>query len=174
MYHMSIDAVRARIAEIEASLSTFRPPMVTAGTQAASAPSFSTELTNAQVAKSGVDPLQFSKDVLSRIGAPHTEQNLAVMQAWIKAEGTRAQFNPLATTRRAEGATNFNSVGVKNFVSYEQGVETTVGAITNGLYDHVIAALRRGNDAFAVADAIANSKWGSGSLVRQVLESNRP
>jgi TolB-like protein len=95
------------------------------------------------------------------------------MQAWIKSEGTRAQFNPLATTRKAEGATNFNSVGVKNFVSYEQGVDTTIGAITNGLYDDVITALRRGDDAYAVADAIAASRWGTGGLVRKVLDSNR-
>jgi hypothetical protein len=100
-----------------------------------------------------------------------TSENVKAMSAWIASEGTRAQFNPLATVRKAAGATNFNTTGVKNFVSYEQGVETTVGAITNGLYGNVIAAFRKGDDAYAVADAIANSPWGSGGLVRKVLQS---
>jgi hypothetical protein len=179
---MSIEAVRSRISEIQASLRNFQPniqfPTSAAGAgrvtaQGVSGGSFDAALANASTAPSGVDPARFSKDVLARIGAPVTEQNMAVMQAWIKAEGTKAQFNPLATVRKAPGASNFNSVGVKNFVSYEQGVDTTVGAITNGLYDDVIAALRRGNDAYAVADAIAASPWGSGALVRKVLDSNR-
>jgi hypothetical protein len=179
---MSIDAVRSRISEIQSSLRNFQPniqfPTVTAGAQGRVSAqgvsgSFDTALANATSAPSGVDPAQFSRDVLSRIGAPATAQNMAVMQAWIKAEGTKAQFNPLATVRRAPGATDFNSVGVKNFVSYDQGVDTTVGAITNGLYDDVIAALRRGNDAYAVADAIEASPWGTGGLVRKVLDSNR-
>jgi hypothetical protein len=177
---MGIEAVQARISQIQALASSFQPSFMTpasptapSNVQAAPSSTFAQALTQASVTKSGVDPVQFSTDVLGKIGAPVTEQNMAVMQAWIKSEGTRADFNPLATTRRAEGATDFNSVGVKNFTTYEQGVDTTVGAITNGLYDNVIAALRRGNDAFAVADAIAASPWGSGTLVREVLESNR-
>lgn len=181
---MSIEAVRSRISEIQSTLSNFQPqiqfPQQASGPQGVSAQglgaagqsSFSNVL-SAQTAPSGVDPARFSRDVLARIGAPVTPQNMAAMQAWIKAEGTKAQFNPLATCRRADGATDFNSVGVKNFVSYEQGVDTTVGAITNGLYDDVIAALRRGNDAFAVADAIEASPWGTGGLVRKVLKSSQ-
>jgi hypothetical protein len=184
---MSIEAVRSRISQIEASVRTIaqavpRPngiPGASAGGSfastlaSASGEMFDPKLTKASLAPSGVDPARFSSDVLARLGAPKTEQNLAVMQAWVKAEGTRAQFNPLATTRKAEGATNFNSVGVKNFTTYEQGVDTTIGAITNGLYDDVIAALKRGDDAYAVADAIAASPWGSGGLVRKVLDSNK-
>lgn len=179
---MSIEAVRSRIAEIQSTLRNFQPEV--SFPQAVSSPRVSaqgvgplgqssfSDILSTQTAPSGVDPARFSRDVLARIGAPVTSQNMAVMQAWIKAEGTKAQFNPLATVRRAEGATDFNSVGVKNFVSYEQGVDTTVGAITNGLYDDVIAALRRGNDAFAVADAIEASPWGTGGLVRKVLQSS--
>jgi hypothetical protein len=182
---MSIEAVRARIAEIESSVSHItqgfssnvaRAASAANGAVSAQSVSFASALSNAagELAPSGVNPTQFSSDVLKRIGAPVTGQNLAVMGAWIKAEGTKAAFNPLATVRKAPGATDFNSVGVKNFTSYEQGVDTTVGAITNGLYDDVIAALRRGDDAYAVADAIAASPWGSGALVRKVLNSSLP
>lgn len=125
----------------------------------------------AGMAPSGVDPLAFGRDLLTRVGAPVTEDNLTAVSAWIKAEGTSASFNPLATVRKAPGATDFNTTGVKNFVSYSQGVETTAQALTNGLYTNVLNALYKGNDPYAVADAIANSPWGSGSLVRSVLES---
>lgn len=186
---MSIEAVRARIAEIESSVSHISQGFSSRVAQATSAASgavsaqgmsqgtsFSAALSNAsgELAPSGVNPTQFSSDVLKRLGAPVTGQNLAVMNAWIKAEGTKAAFNPLATCRKAPGATDFNSVGVKNFTSYDQGVDTTVGAITNGLYDDVITALRRGDDAYGVADAIAASPWGSGALVRKVLNSSLP
>lgn len=142
-----------------------------AGFQSALAAAGMNGATSGEIAPSGVEVGQFSRDVLAAIGAPATEQNMAVMSAWVKAEGTKARYNPLATTRNAPGATQFNSVGVKNFSSYQEGVATTVGAITNGLYGNVIAALRRGDDAYAVADAIKESPWGSGALVRSVLES---
>jgi hypothetical protein len=39
------------------------------------------------------------------------------------------------------------------------------------LYTNVLDALYKGDDPYAVADAIAASPWGSGKLVRSVLES---
>jgi hypothetical protein len=176
---MSIEAIRSRISEIESRVSALRSGPSSMQISAASKPegvqamSFASALQQTAPADtpSGVNKLQFTRDVLARIGAPVTTENVKAMSAWIASEGTRAQFNPLATVRKADGATNFNTTGVKNFVSYEQGVETTVGAITNGLYGGVIAALRKGDDAYAVADAIAASPWGSGALVRKVLQS---
>jgi hypothetical protein len=178
---MSIEAIRSRISEIEARVGALRAGpssmQVAATTKpgGVSAMGFESVLQQTTPAqsdtRSGVNKLQFATDVLQRIGAPVTSENVKAMSAWIDSEGTRAQFNPLATVRKAPGATDFNTTGVKNFVSYEQGVETTVGAITNGLYGNVIAAFRKGDDAYAVADAIANSPWGSGALVRKVLKS---
>lgn len=121
------------------------------------------------MAPSGVAVDEFARDVLAGIGAPLSAENLRVMRAWVRAEGTSARFNPLATTQRAPGATAFNSVGVRNFTSYGQGVATTVQVLQNGKYEPVLAALRNGTDAQAVAGAIARSPWGTGGLVSRIL-----
>jgi hypothetical protein len=93
------------------------------------------------------------------------------MKAWQRAEGTPAAFNPLATTRHAPGATDMNEVGVKNFRSYEQGLQATIDTLRNGLYGNVLAALRDGTSATRVAQAIADSPWGTGDAVKNVLAS---
>jgi hypothetical protein len=110
-------------------------------------------------------------DLLGRLGMPKTRENVRVMVAWQLSEGTEAAFNPLATVRDHPGATDFNSVGVKNFPDYESGMEETIEALHNGLYDNILAALARGNDANAVAREIENSRWGTGGLVLKVLAS---
>jgi hypothetical protein len=121
--------------------------------------------------KAGVDPVQWSKDFLDRLGMPRTSENIRAMTAWQRAEGTAARFNPLATIQGGfDGATNFNSVGVKNYVSYEDGLAANVKAITNGRYANILAALQQGTSAMGVADAIAASPWGSGELVRRILQ----
>ena len=114
---------------------------------------------------------QFGTDLLKRLGMPQTQENLRAMIAWQTAEGTSASFNPLATTRDAPGATNLNSVGVKNFRSYEQGLQTTIDTLRNGLYGDILAALRDGTSAARIAQAVAESPWGTGDGVSRVLDS---
>jgi hypothetical protein len=112
----------------------------------------------------------WAHDFLERLGMPRTAENVRAVVAWQQAEGTRARFNPLATTQGGfEGATRFNSVGVKNYASYEDGLAANVRAITNGRYGAILDALRRGDSAMAVAEAIRNSPWGSGDLVVRIL-----
>ena len=120
--------------------------------------------------KAGVDPMQWATDFLNRLGMPLTSENMRAMKAWQAAEGTAARFNPLATTQGGfAGETNFNSVGVKNYTSYEDGLAANVKVINNGLYGPILAALQQGTNANDVATAIANSKWGTGHLVERVL-----
>ncbi len=52
-----------------------------------------------------------------------------------------AKFNLLNTTQPAPGATDFNSVHVKNYVSYQQGIEQTVFTLRNGYYPNLSRAL---------------------------------
>lgn len=113
----------------------------------------------------------FAEDVLRGIGAPITPDNLRVMEAWMRAEGGANHNNPLNTTQGAEGATDWNSVGVKSYVSYQQGVAATIQTLLNGLYPNIINALKAGNSADAVAAAIENSPWGTGGLVTQIIRS---
>src|SRR5947207_2242716 len=43
--------------------------------------------------KAGVDPVQWSRDFLTKLGMPVTSENLRLMKAWQQAEGTAARFN---------------------------------------------------------------------------------
>jgi len=122
--------------------------------------------------RAGVDPVQWAKDFLTRLGAPITPSNVQAITAWEKAEGTKAAFNPLATTQGGyTGETTFNSVGVKNYASYQDGLDANVQVINNGLYTNILAALQQGTSAQAVAQAVASSPWGTGTGVERVLAS---
>jgi hypothetical protein len=125
--------------------------------------------TGGTLGPSGVDHVRFARDLLARLQLPQTAENIRAIDAWARAEGTRATNNPLATTQGWENATRFNSVGVRNYQSYEDGLAATARTITNGYYPNIIAALRDGSDAMAVARAIAASPWGTGHGVERVL-----
>jgi len=90
------------------------------------------------------------KDVLKRLGAPITKQNLDFLGTWQRYEGGHtnndARYNWLNTTSNAPGAVrSINSVGVKAFDSYDNGVNATVQTLNNGRYGDVVASLRSGN-----------------------------
>ena len=141
-------------------------------TQAASpaAPDNYVAASGGELNKAGVDPVQWAKDFLTALGMPVSSENVRAVTAWEQAEGTRARFNPLATTQGGfEGTTNLNSVGVKNYASYQDGIAANVKAITNGRYENVLAALRQGTSATAVGQAIADGPWGTRDGVLKVL-----
>ena len=112
---------------------------------------------------------RFARDVLAGIGAPTTAENIRGLKAWALAEGTKALNNPLATTRKYANTSNFNSVGVKNYASYEDGVAATIETLKNGRYPNILAALAQGNSAEAIGVAVAQSPWGTGQGVLRVL-----
>ena len=117
----------------------------------------------------------FFQAVLQALGAPITPDNMVALRAWNQAEGMEPQnFNPFATTQAAPGATDVNSVGVKQYPSFDEGVTATVQTLTNGYYAPIVAALRAGNNSIAVGQAIANSPWGTGGLVLSILNGGGP
>jgi hypothetical protein len=116
---------------------------------------------------------RFATAILRKLGAPTSAANMNLMLAWMQAEGTDARFNPLATTQPAPGATNFNSVGVKNYRSFNQGVAMSVRTLLNGYYGSIVRLLRSSASPFDTARAIAQSPWGTGKLVLQVLRNAR-
>lgn len=69
--------------------------------------------------------------VLAGMGAPITRNNIDKLVAIMKNEGTQATFNPIATNTPANGATDFNSVGVKNYPDFTTGVQATVSTLSN-------------------------------------------
>lgn len=112
---------------------------------------------------------QYIAQILRGVGAPNTPANRKALAAWAQAEGGSAKYNPFNTTQSAKGASNYNSVGVKNYTSFQQGVASTIKTLKNGRYDAIIRSLRAGKNPQAVASAIEQSPWGTGGLVTKVL-----
>ena len=114
--------------------------------------------------------LTWAKALLVAMRLPVTADNVAAIAAWEMAEGghwyNTAYYNPLNTTQSMPGATVFNWVGVKAYTSWKQGLEATCITLKNGYYEGILEALRRGNDAAAVARAVGASPWGTGDFSR--------
>jgi hypothetical protein len=111
----------------------------------------------------------YAQELLSKLGAPATANNVAFLNAWAKAEGGNASYNPFNTTQPAPGASNYNSVGVRNYTSPQQGISATIQTLLNGRYGNIVQGLRSGATPQALATAVANSPWGTGSGVLRVL-----
>ena len=108
-------------------------------------------------------------DMLLRVvGAPGCRDNRVVVVAWQVQEFTQASWNPLATTHRMNGSTDFNSVGVQNYASLEQGLQATKETIDHGWdvygYGAIVRSLRACAPALATAREIAASSWCPGCL----------
>lgn len=120
-------------------------------------------------------PEQFAVSVLKGVGAPVNQRNVAALVGWAKAEGgnwnNSARYNPLNTTQGAPGATPINSVGVKAYNNWQQGINATVQTLKNGNYGGILKALQASNPQ-AVASAIGASPWGtSGAAVAQTISA---
>ena len=105
---------------------------------------------------------------LRRLEAPVCGENLLIVITWETAESTAADFNPLATTRDMPGATDMNSVGVKDYVSLEQGLDASRDTLLLGaesyLYGAIVGRLRECAPAEATARAINASAWCRGCV----------
>lgn len=101
---------------------------------------------------------------LNYIQAPVVRSNQVVMVAWQLAEGTSARWNPLATTWRMPGSTQFNGHRVQNYVSLEQGLEATRKTLSRPKlgYEPILSNLRAGAPAMDTAKAINASRWCRG------------
>ncbi len=108
----------------------------------------------------------WAKAFLHSIGAPGCTDNVVIMVTWQVAEFTEARWNPLATTLDMPGATIFNSHGVRNYVSLEQGLEATHQTLLRGAetygYGAVLQGLKRCADRMVTANAIRASSWCAG------------
>jgi hypothetical protein len=144
------------------------------GTTGSTAGDPSVPTTSGKLNRAGVDSVGWARDFLTKLGMPITSENVKAVSAWEQAEGTKASFNPLATTQSGfTGETRFNSVGVKNYATYQDGIDANVHALTNGRYANILAALQAGNDATTAAQAIKDSPWGTGGGVLRVLASEK-
>lgn len=117
----------------------------------------------------------WAHDLLSMMNLPTTFENVKLLTAWQKIEGggsdgpSHTNFNWLNTNRPMPGSTTINSSGVRSFANYHDGLVATAGALSNGLYGNVLAAMAKGNDARAVAQAIQESPWDAGHYAGSAL-----
>jgi hypothetical protein len=114
---------------------------------------------------------KWAEQLLGMIGAPVNKNTLSLIRAWAAAENTKAAFNPLATTLPMQGASNFNSVGVKNYTTWQQGLSATAKTLLNTPSEGPILQALRGNlPAEDIARIIGLSPWGtSGSNIASLL-----
>jgi len=110
----------------------------------------------------------FAEAILDALGYPQTKLAVTDIMSWEAAEGGAwnggARYNPLNTTEPMSGASNFNSVGVKNYSSWEDGIQATVKTLNNGHYTDILNALSiGGTQDFGVT--VGDSHWGTESFV---------
>ena len=118
------------------------------------------------VTGAGVSFGRWAELLLSRLGAPICQDNLIAVVAWESSEGTAAAYNPLATTHDFAGATDFNSVGVKNYPSLGDGIQATIDTLVLGSptygYGAVLTSLSACAPAESTGAAINASSWCRG------------
>jgi hypothetical protein len=117
--------------------------------------------------------LQWGNQLMDTLGLAHRKATERALVAWLAAEGTQAKWNPLATTLRRPGSTNFNSVGVQNYLTLCQGLEATTLTLDepgHG-YGKILRKLENPNaTASDILTAVAESDWGTGELALSILD----
>ena len=112
------------------------------------------------------NPGDFAVALCRSLGAPVTQSNVQFIIAWAHVEGgnwnNAAHFNPLNTTLDLPGATSMNSVGVKAYTSWDQGIAATAATLRNGRYDDIVAALQGGDASVAAASSQGLRTWSGG------------
>jgi len=95
------------------------------------------------------------------------------MYCWHRAEGGEAKNNPLNTTYKMAGATDYNQAGVKNYLTKRDGVTATIETLALSRYDKLRSLMKpAAPDWTAVAKEIEASGWGtSSSLLIAVCKS---
>lgn len=118
------------------------------------------------------DQTAWAKDVITGLGAPATDKNIALMTTWMRYEGghwkNSATWNPLNTTLQTDQATgSMNGVGVKRYASREAGIAATISTLTGNKasergYSAIVDAMKTGGVDLATGASLINqSSWGT-------------
>jgi murein DD-endopeptidase MepM/ murein hydrolase activator NlpD len=113
----------------------------------------------------------FYAKILENLGAPITEENMKFMYAWRQAEGKGGMYNPFNTSWDLPGSTNFNSHGVKNYKSLEDGMVATVKTLKHPRYSCIVNGLKEDIGADQIARCESLKIWGTGDLALKIVNS---
>ncbi len=112
---------------------------------------------------------QYFHQLADLLSVPHSDQNAFAWVSWAQAEGGNADFNPLNTTLDWPGATDYNSVHVKNYLTSADGLKATAQTLKQDNFAHILAHLKRGDNAKRTLRAVEHSEWGTGGLALRCL-----
>lgn len=101
----------------------------------------------------------WERQLLHALGMRVTHRALADLAEWQRREGGTARWNPLNTTQHMPGAGSYNSVGVRDYSSAQQGLAATVRTLRNGHYSDILHALQTGQPLGSQAGL---KTWGTG------------
>jgi cell wall-associated NlpC family hydrolase len=102
----------------------------------------------------------WERALLRALRIPITRNALVGLAEWQRREGGTASFNPLNTTQPMPGASSYNSVGVRNYRTAQQGILATAHTLQNGRYNDILHALRSGHPLGSQASL---KVWGTGT-----------
>ena len=117
---------------------------------------------------------QFAIRFATALGNPIPSKEIVrFISAWTVGEGTKARYNPLATTQPMPGATNFNTANVKDYLTAQQGIDASVITLKNGRYPHILHGILT-NDVNEAMNDNELGVWGTGlSGVKNAYDSDR-
>jgi hypothetical protein len=108
----------------------------------------------------------WARGLLAADRLPQTSCNLSAILEWEAREGggfgNQAAYNPLnVNPGPGAGWPGYSAIGAWAFPDAQTGLRYTVKTLNNGYYGGILTALRRGNSAQAVCNAIMASPWAA-------------
>ena len=113
----------------------------------------------------------FYAKILENLKAPVTEENMKFMYAWRQAEGKGGTYNPFNTSWDLPNSTIFNSHGVRNYKSLEDGMLATVKTLRHPRYSCIVNGLKEDIGADQIARCESLKIWGTGDLALKIVNS---
>jgi hypothetical protein len=113
------------------------------------------------------------ESILSGIGVPVNDNNLAVLLAWRQLEGGGGRNNPFNSTfenQNDQSMTSYNSEGVKNYSTTQYGIESTIKTLKTEKYSEIVSNLSSG-DVWKTCDSDIFESWGYNILMKQLIAS---
>lgn len=140
------------------------PDMFTAALGVGGAAGGGTASTGTATAPAGPGMTANAVAILKTLGAPLTQANISSLVHWQTLEGANSYNNPLNTTLRTSGSVGtFNSVGVQEYATAQDGIAATVATLLSG-YGSIVSALRTGGGLSGNIPGVSGelSKWSGG------------
>lgn len=104
----------------------------------------------------------FFRQVLGGLGITPSAGDLAALASVAHYEGLNDRYNPLNSVVPYGTSTKFNSVGVQDYQTFDQGVQGSIKLLNGSPWRKVVAALRGGNEQSVLsAFDTEYQTWGS-------------